>query len=60
MLTRLWLWLLAYFHLSDAAVCEMSRGMGVADYHDYPDDERGIPVHFATLRCKRCGKTFHL
>lgn len=53
---RFWLWLLAVFHLSDAAVCEMSRGS--KDYHDYPDGVIGEPWHFYTHKCKRCGKEF--
>ena len=58
-LRRLWLWFLARFRLNDQAVCLMSQGRGLFDdYHDYPDDEAGLPVHFATLRCQRCGKEF--
>ena len=60
MLAKLWLWFLAFFHLSDAAVCRLSQGCGLRDYHDYPDSAHGIPVHFATLRCKRCGKPFRI
>jgi hypothetical protein len=55
---RIILRLLAWLHWSDKAVCEMSKGMGLADYHDYPDDVQGEPWHFAELTCKRCGKTF--
>ncbi len=55
---RLWTWLLAFFHLSDDAVCEMSRGD--ADYHDYEDDICGQPWHFVTMQCKRCGKQFSI
>jgi len=52
-------WFLARFHLSELAVCEMSKGLGPADdYHDYPDDVLGTPCHFVTMRCKRCGKEF--
>jgi hypothetical protein len=59
MMRRLWRWFLARFHLSDRVVCEMSEGLPPhADYHDYPDSEGGYPDHFATLRCKRCGKEF--
>jgi hypothetical protein len=58
-LSRFWLWFLARFHLSDAAVCEMSKGRGLHDdYHDYPDDVLGEPLHFIELVCKRCGKRF--
>lgn len=54
----LWKWFLARFRLDAAAVCEMSAGKGLADYHDYPDSEHGLPMHFCTLKCKRCGKEF--
>jgi hypothetical protein len=55
---RFWRWVQARFRLSESAVCELSKGMGLVDYHDYPDDEHGQPVHFATLKCVRCGKEF--
>lgn len=59
MLRCLWFWFLARFHLGDDAVCVMSRGRGPHDdFHDYPDDAAGQPDHFATLRCRRCGKEF--
>lgn len=59
MLRRLWLWFLAFYHLNDDAICLMSRGRGLHDdFHDYPDDAMGVPSHFVTLRCKRCGKEF--
>lgn len=58
-LSTAWMWFLARFRLSDHAVCEMSKGKGLADdYHDYPDDELGYPEHFAILKCRRCGKHF--
>lgn len=58
---RLWLWFLARFRLSGAAVCEMSKGRGMFDdYHDYPDSIEGFPDHFIPLTCKRCGKVFYL
>lgn len=55
-----WLWnyWLARLRLSDRAVCTMSRGRGILDFHDYPDSEAGVPDHFSVLRCKRCQKTF--
>lgn len=56
---KLWKWFLARFHLSDSAVCEMSEGRGMNDYHDYQDDVRGVPDHFSILTCKRCGKDFY-
>lgn len=56
---RLWLRFLAFSRLSDAAVCEMSIGRGLAnDYHDYPDIAEKYPAHFETLQCCRCGKEF--
>lgn len=56
---RIWYWFLARFRLSQWAVCEMSRGRGLADdFHDYPDDFRGAPLHFAVLKCRWCGKEF--
>jgi len=58
---RLWLRFLARFHLSDSAVCEMSRGRGPHDdYHDYCDDIHGQPDHFVELHCRRCGKGFYI
>lgn len=55
---RFWRWFLARFRLSPDAVCDMSLGMGLVDYHDYPDSFEGEPWHFAVLTCKRCGKQF--
>lgn len=60
MMRRCWRVLLAALHLSDDAVCEVSRSMGLNDWHDYVDDVVGIPAHFVTLRCKRCGKQFKM
>lgn len=58
-LGRWWKLFLATFRLSESAVCEMSRGRGPADdFHDYPDDEVGVPDHLVLMRCKRCGKSF--
>ena len=54
-------WFLAFFHLSDKAICEMSVGKGMwDDYHDYPDSTESRPNHFTTQICKRCGKSFYL
>ena len=55
---RLWKWFLARFRLSQKAICEMSAGRDLCDFHDYPDTEHGQPWHFATLRCRHCGKEF--
>ena len=56
---RLVLWFLAFFRLSDRAICEMSKGRGLYDdFHDYPDDARRLPMHMVTLTCARCGKSF--
>lgn len=58
-LRLLWRWFLAYFRLSDAAVCEMSRGRARdRDYHDWPDSDLGAPWHEANHHCTRCGKAF--
>lgn len=58
-MTRLWWWFLARFRLSEWAVCEMSKGRGIAeDFHDYDDSKEGLPIHFHLLECKRCGKSF--
>jgi hypothetical protein len=57
----LWLYFLAYFRLSDHAICEMSKGRGShTDFHDYPDDAIGKPYHFIPLKCRRCGKEFFI
>lgn len=48
----------ATYRLNSTIICEESRGKGLIDYHDYPDDIEGIPVHFFELTCKRCGKRF--
>lgn len=57
-LHRRWRRLLARLRMSEVAVCEESVGMGLIDFHDYPDDVIGTPAHFVTLTCKRCGKDF--
>lgn len=59
---RLWILFLARFRMSNEAICEASRGLGLYDdYHDWPDGD-GIndpfPWHFHTHTCKRCGKRF--
>lgn len=58
MLRRLYRWCLARYRLNLKVVCEESVGLGLADYHDYPDSEHGQPWHFCTMKCKRCGKEF--
>lgn len=55
---RLWRWFLARFRLNLRVVCEESAGMGLADYHDYPDTSSGQPFHLGTDVCRRCGKEF--
>jgi len=57
-LRKKWRRFLAYFRLSESAICEESRGMGMIDFHDYHDDIDGYPDHFCKLKCKRCGKEF--
>lgn len=49
---------LAFFHLSNTAVCEMSTGKGLADYHDYADSTTPEPWHDYEHTCSRCGKRF--
>lgn len=56
---RAWRKFLATFRLSESAICEMSAGLGVADYHDYPDEsDLAPPMHGYTYHCQRCGKAF--
>lgn len=56
---RIWKWFLAYFRLSDLAVCEMSIGRtSWNDYHDYLDTKEKIAIHWEVLVCDRCGKAF--
>lgn len=55
---RAWKWFKARHRLDLIAVCEMSQGRGMVDFHDYPDSEHGEPFHFITMKCKRCGKEF--
>jgi hypothetical protein len=58
-MSRWWRLFLAYFRLNKSAVCEMSRGRGLADdFHDYRDDASRYPAHFHVLTCERCGKRF--
>ena len=66
LLYRLWRRFLAFFRISDRAICEESIGLGEHnDYHDYPDGvERlmGIDgaMHFYRYTCARCGKRFQI
>lgn len=64
---RWYIWYLAFFHLDDVVVCELSnytwwdKDVGLfhtKDYHDYYDSEEGQPMHFHTYTCVRCGKKF--
>jgi hypothetical protein len=48
--------LIAFFRLNDRIICEEAAAGN--DYHDYPDDIHGLPQHFGTLKCKRCGREF--
>jgi hypothetical protein len=51
--------MLAWLHVNDAAVCEMSKGLPMEeDYHDYQDSDFGFPIHFDAMTCRRCGKEF--
>lgn len=42
-------YLLAFCHLSNKAVCEVSSKMGNYDFHDYGDSELEEPWHFFLL-----------
>lgn len=53
---RLWRLFLAYFRLSEAAVCELSTDE--REFHDYPDSTVGEPWHFYVHTCRRCGRGF--
>ena len=57
-LRKAWIRFLAWSHLSEKAVCEMSKGMGLCDYHDWVDDDAGQPWNFDLMKCRRCGKKF--
>ncbi len=59
-LKRFGTWFLARFRLSGWAICEMSRGMDIIDYHDYPDAAVTEPMHMFLYNCKRCGKKFFI
>ena len=56
MLKRFWRRFLAFHRLDLRAVCEMSCGK--RDYHDYPDNDPPVPMHFHEMTCRRCGKKF--
>jgi hypothetical protein len=57
----MWRRFLAYFRLSQTAICEESRGRGeYDDFHDYPDGTTGLPWHLMPLKCRHCGKTFRI
>ena len=56
---RMWLYILAFFRLSNFAICQMSKGT-LSDFHDYSDSVEGQPFHFTELVCKRCGKRFYI
>src|SRR5262249_43032254 len=58
MIRRLVTWFLASFRLNNRAVCEASRGLGMVDYHDYPNSVVEHPGHFVTNTGRRCGKQF--
>lgn len=54
-------WLLAFFHISEEAVCIMSKGkVSRGDFHDYTDATPPSPTHFYSMRCRRCEKEFYI
>lgn len=55
-----WHYLLAFFRLSDDAVCRCSADAGPYDYHDYTDTILREPWHFVKMQCERCGKRFYI
>lgn len=57
-LKHLWICFLAFFRLSEQAVCEASKGKSYVDYHDYHDSDIALPEPFTLHKCKRCDKTF--
>jgi hypothetical protein len=57
---RAWKYVLAWLHISDAAVCEMSKLRGpYDDFHDWRDGDNP-PWHLSEHECRRCGKTFYI
>jgi hypothetical protein len=52
--------ILAMLRISKKAVCAASEGLGIIDYHDYPDTKDKQPDHFSLLVCERCGKEFRM
>lgn len=58
MIGGIWQFILAWLHLSDDAVCELSKSRGPRDdFHDYVDSDAG-PWHFGEHR--RCNKGFFI
>lgn len=53
--------LLATFRISKRAVCCMSQGLGMNDFHDYKDeDDLADAWHGYVYHCSRCGKAFEI
>ena len=57
-LYKTWRTFLAFFRLNLSAVCEMSAGKGMYDYHYWTDGEWNTPLFFFPQVCRRCGKKF--
>jgi hypothetical protein len=57
---KAWKLLVAFFRWDEKIVCEMSKGRGLTDFHDYPDSLTPEPWHFQQHICKRCGKSFSI
>lgn len=55
---RWWTRFLAYFRLSEKAVCEASEGMGLVDYHTRKDAGEGTWPLRGPVSCRRCDKLF--
>ena len=57
--TLMWRRAKAWLRWDLRLVCELSEGLGDADYHDWPDDqEMNFPWHMMRHTCTRCGKRF--
>jgi hypothetical protein len=57
---RWWLLLLAWTRSRPAAICEISRSLGLNDLHTWRDSDIGTPWVHGILTCKRCGKPFRV
>lgn len=54
----MWHRIKAFMRWDLSAVCDISTAD--RDYHDYPDSEESVPIHFYVYTCVRCGKKFKI